>query len=99
MVENSDKLVNIAYRGTVEFRERLQRAALDRGVKVQELIDDLINQHVFSGLESSRASSPYAIPQEDEELASKFLRWIKRPKTSRTDKMLVEFMLKELEGE
>lgn len=48
MVENMEEKakVPIAFKGTEEYRERLQRAALDRKMKVQALIETALEDYL-----------------------------------------------------
>jgi hypothetical protein len=41
-LSTDEKTAKIGFRGTEDYRERLQRAALDRHVKVQQLIEDAL---------------------------------------------------------
>lgn len=44
----ADSEKQIGFRGTVEYREKLQRAALDRGLKVQGLIERAVEAFLAS---------------------------------------------------
>lgn len=57
MAENTNQ---IAFRGTEEYRAKLQKSAIDRGLKVQQLIEQAIEMYLQSpkngnGGESARA--------------------------------------------
>jgi hypothetical protein len=93
-----EETVQIGFRGTEDFRRRLQQAALDRGVKVQGLLEDLVERHIFNEVDGPHEPSE-DLSTEDLAMARKFLRWMKKPKKSKTDTKLVKFVLTEIEDE
>jgi hypothetical protein len=42
----AEEIVTIGFRGTEEYRKMLQRVALDRGLKVQKLLEEAIAQYL-----------------------------------------------------
>lgn len=42
----AEEKVQIIFRGTSEYRDNLQRAALDRGIKVQDLIEEALRLYL-----------------------------------------------------
>ena len=92
MTESAEKTVNIAYRGTPEFRERLQRVALDRGMKVQELLDEAVENYVFLRTDPSLITKKQALSTADLALAKRFLHWLRNP-IHQLDKDLGEMVL------
>lgn len=54
----SENKRQIAFTGTIEYRNLLQREALDRGVKVQQLIEQAIESYLRSSSHTPHAPAP-----------------------------------------
>lgn len=73
----AEEIVTIGFRGTEEYRKMLQQAALDRGLKVQKLLEEAIAQYLGqpASVESAAAKgdnggSPFG------DLSPEELRWL-----------------------
>jgi hypothetical protein len=97
----SKEYLQIGFRGTEEYRRSIQQAALDRGLKVQRMLEIAVEQYLRSegSIEQPRAAQLEGLSEEDATLAAKFLRWKKKPKKSNTDIKLEKFILNEIEGD
>ena len=60
-----DPDVRIAFRGTTAYRAKIQRAALDRGVKVQDLIERAIDAFLDSVPNPIQAKGVQRYPERD----------------------------------
>lgn len=79
--------VQIVFRGTPEMRHRLQTAALARNMKVQGLLEFLVEKHVFSdGSDQLPIAKglPHASAQ-DIEIARLFLEWMHAARCGEVD--------------
>ena len=67
MIENDKNKdqVTIGFRGSEEYRTALQREALDRGIKVQPMLEKLIREHL-----AVPQSSPALTPEESVHVAA-----------------------------
>jgi hypothetical protein len=60
----SDKTANINFRGTEKYREMLQRAAIDRGTKVQGLIERALEAYLGRSHAEAPVSDEEWTPEE-----------------------------------
>lgn len=73
----SDSMKTIGFRGTEKYREELARAALDRGMKVQKMLERAVSDYLAKPSSQKLAPSPSppnvipdtlsALPPEDRE--------------------------------
>ena len=85
MNETNEEMLQIGFRGTAEFRRKLQAAALDRNLKVQGLIELLVDRYVFSDGENTSPLETSLNGANKEELvvAQHFLQWMRSARAKR----------------
>lgn len=55
--KNGEEKIRIAFTGTEEYRKKIHQAALDRGLKVQNLLETAVSVYLDDGAEPSAPTS------------------------------------------
>ena len=88
----AEEEVTIGFRGTADYRTKLQRAALDRGVKVQQLIERALSAFLEGTVAAtSRTPKGYKTITVKEEMVPIMLAMAKWIETEGRDAVLASF--------